>query len=132
MKLKFTQFFKLKPICQNPACKDSDQMIRHGKDRHGLQRWLCKQCNHTYVEMPDLQPLKSHQRKVPQKGLKSERGKGELYDEVKTKQTLSLTRTAVKGLDEMAEALNISRSELVERVGRKIIPLIIESNNKSN
>jgi hypothetical protein len=32
--------------------------------------------------------------------------------------TLSLTPTAVDGLDELAKLLNVSRSELVERIGR--------------
>ncbi|MBE9233758.1 ribbon-helix-helix protein, CopG family [Cuspidothrix issatschenkoi LEGE 03284] len=50
-----------------------------------------------------------------------------MYDEVKAKQTLSLTPTAVKGLDKLAESLGISRSEVVEQIGRGIIPLAISS-----
>ncbi|MBD2255194.1 hypothetical protein H6G14_28655 [Nostoc parmelioides FACHB-3921] len=68
-------------------------------------------------------PQKPWQRKKAQKGLKSKRGQPEIYDELKTKQTLTLTPTAVKGLDKIAELLGISRSELVERIGRGIIPL---------
>ncbi len=69
---------------------------------------------------PSIEPW---QRKKPQKGIKSQRGQGEMYGEVKRAQTLSLTRTAVLGLDELARSRGISRSELVEQVGRGIIPL---------
>ncbi len=46
-----------------------------------------------------------------------------MYDEVKRLQTLSLTPSAVLGLDELARARGIIRSELVEQIGRGIIPL---------
>lgn len=115
-----------KITCPNRYCnyhnQESNQIIRHGKDRHGNQRWLCKHCQRTFISMPST-PLKSWQRKKAQKGLKSQRGQPEIYDELKTKQTLTLTPTSVKGLDKIAELLGISRSELVERIGRGIIPL---------
>lgn len=118
----------LKITCLNPYCnyhnQESSQIIRYGKDRHGRQRWLCKHCNRTFIFVPPA-PLQPWQRKKARKGLKSERGQPESYDEVKTKQTLSLTPTAVQGLDKIAESLDISRSELVERIGRGIIPLVV-------
>jgi len=114
----------MKLTCKNPNCEyfgKADQLIRYGKERHGLQRCRCKSCLQTLTEPPPPPPLKEHHRKVPRKGLKSLKGQGELYDEPKARWGLSLTPTAVKGLDELAEEFNISRSELVERIGRKII-----------
>ena len=70
-----------------------------------------------------LTPIEPWQRKKPQKGIKSQRGKGEMYDEVKRAQTFSITPTAVSGLKELAQARDISSSELIERIGRGIIPL---------
>lgn len=40
-------------------------------------------------------------------------------NEYKEKVSLALTSTAVQQLDEMAAAFGISRSELIERIGRK-------------
>lgn len=45
------------------------------------------------------------------------------HGETKNNVMIVLTPTGVKGLDEQAKALGISRSELVERIGRKQIPL---------
>jgi len=113
-----------KLTCNNPNCEyfgKADQLIRYGKDRHRLQRWHCKSCLQTLTEPLPSPSLKKHHRKEAQKGLKSLKGQGELYDETKAKWGLSLTPTAVRGLDELAEEFNVSRSELVERIGRKII-----------
>ena len=57
------------------------------------------------------------------KGKKTSKGYPELYDEVKKRVNLSLTPTAIAGLDELAQELGLSRSELVEQVGRGLIPL---------
>ncbi len=57
------------------------------------------------------------------KGKKTSKGYPELYDEVKKRVNLSLTPTAIAGLDELAKELDLSRSELVEQIGRGIIPL---------
>ena len=116
-----------KPTCSNSQCsyyRQQGRIVRNGKDRHGQQRWLCKHCGATFTYTPSPPPsIEPWQRKKPQKGIKSQRGQGEMYDEVKRPQTLSLTRTAVFGLDELARERGISRSELVEQVGRGIIPL---------
>jgi hypothetical protein len=43
-----------------------------------------------------------------------------IWDEVKKRLNLALTPTAITGLDELASAEGMSRSEFVERIGRKI------------
>jgi len=57
------------------------------------------------------------------KGKKTSKGYPELYDEVKKRVNLSLTPTAIAGLDRLSQELNLSRSELVEQIGRGLIPL---------
>ena len=41
----------------------------------------------------------------------------------KRSRDIALTDDAVKGLDELAKARGLSRAELVERIGRRIIAL---------
>lgn len=117
-----------KLTCSNSQCSYYGQIgriVRNGKDRHGQQRWLCKHCGATfaYTPPPPPPPIEPWQRKKPQKGIKSQRGQGEMYDEVKRSQTFSITPTAVSGLKELAQARGISTSELIERIGRGIISL---------
>ena len=57
------------------------------------------------------------------KGQKKSKGVPELYDEVKKRVNLSLTPSAIAGLDKLSQELNLSRSELVEQIGRGSIPL---------
>jgi len=57
------------------------------------------------------------------KGNKRTRGIPELHDELKKRVNFSLTPTAVEGLDLLAADRGLSRSELIEQVGRRIIPL---------
>ena len=57
------------------------------------------------------------------KGQKKSKGVPELHDEVKKRVNLSLTPTAIAGLDKLSQEINLSRSELVERIGRGLIPL---------
>ena len=57
------------------------------------------------------------------KGQKKSKGVPELHDEVKKRVNLSLTPTAIAGLDKLAEEFDLSRSELVEQIGRGSIPL---------
>jgi hypothetical protein len=45
------------------------------------------------------------------------------YGESKSGANFALTPTSLKGLTKMAKERNISRSELVERIGRGIIPV---------
>jgi hypothetical protein len=52
------------------------------------------------------------------KGKKSMRGEPEMYDEIKEIVSHSLTPTARKGLEILSKGLGISRSEVVEQVGR--------------
>ncbi len=57
------------------------------------------------------------------KGVRSTKGQGELYDKPKKVVALSLTLDGVDGLDQMALQMGLSRSELVEQIGRRVIPV---------
>lgn len=61
------------------------------------------------------------------KGQKGQKDVPELYEEVKKRVNLALTPTGINGLDEIASNLDISRSELVERIGRRLIRLDVNS-----
>jgi len=58
------------------------------------------------------------------KGQKGFRGQPDMYDEVKGRCNMTLTPTAVKGLDALAQSMNLSRSELVEQFGRGLLPIL--------
>jgi metal-responsive CopG/Arc/MetJ family transcriptional regulator len=45
------------------------------------------------------------------------------YGEIKKDAHFSLTPTSIEGLDKMARQRKISRSELVEKIGRSLIPI---------
>jgi len=47
-----------------------------------------------------------------------------LYGEKKEIFTISLTPTGRDGIDAIADSLNISRSELVEQIGRGLIKIV--------
>ncbi|MEH2458805.1 hypothetical protein [Nostoc sp.] len=64
------------------------------------------------------------EKKISRKGLKSLRGQPEAYDELKKIVSISLTPTAIKGLDDLSRAYMISISELIERIGRQMIQLL--------
>lgn len=68
-------------------------------------------------------PRREHEKKPSRKGVKSMRGQPEVYDELKKIVSMSLTPTALAGLDESSVRLNISRSELVERIGRGLLTI---------
>ena len=125
----------MKLSCPNKHCSDYDKvdggnLTKYGKDRRGFQRYLCKSCSRTFAlpEPPKYQPW---QRKTPNKGIKSTRGRPELYDEVKGKTTFSLTPTAMKALAQAAEERNTNRSELVEQFARSLIPGLGTSKSKN-
>jgi hypothetical protein len=61
------------------------------------------------------------------KGQKGQKDVPELYDEVKKRVNLALTPTGINGLDAIASSLDISRSELVEQIGRKRILLDVDA-----
>jgi hypothetical protein len=61
------------------------------------------------------------------KGQKGQKDVPELYDEVKKRVNLALTPTGINGLDAIASSLDISRSELVEQIGRKRILLDVNA-----
>lgn len=50
-------------------------------------------------------------------------GRPPRYGKTKTRVNLTLTEECITGLDKLAVALGLSRSELVERIGRGLIPL---------
>ena len=55
---------------------------------------------------------------MPRQGQKSLRGQPELYNEVKVPTSLALTPTGQKLLGALAQAWQLSRSELIERIAR--------------
>jgi len=60
-----------------------------------------------------------------QKGLKSQRGVGEIYDELKSEQVIILlTPTGKKGFDALAKSFGLSRSEFAERLARGLIEVV--------
>ncbi|BBD63588.1 CopG domain protein DNA-binding domain protein (plasmid) [Nostoc sp. HK-01] len=67
---------------------------------------------------------KEHQRKPIRKGIKSTRGQPEHYSEIKKCVSIGITPTALTGLDELSQQLDISRSEMIERIGRGLIKLV--------
>lgn len=117
----------MKPLCPNESCSNYNQansqsVVRNGKDTRGKQRYLCNICDRTFTAKTQLKN-KAHHHKKGQKGIKSMRGRPEMYSEVKAKVSFTLTPTAVKGLDDLSSSLNLSRSEFIERIGRAIIPV---------
>jgi hypothetical protein len=69
---------------------------------------------------------------MPRKGHKSRAGVGDLYDEPKEKLNLTVTPSAKDGLEEKAKLLGISKSELIERVGRGELKIDCDPEKKSN
>jgi hypothetical protein len=64
-----------------------------------------------------------HEKKTIQKGRKSMRGQPEIYEECKKNASFSITPTAIEGLKQLSSKLNISRSELIERIGRGVFTI---------
>lgn len=63
-----------------------------------------------------------NQRKKVQKGLKSLRGQGEYYDIPKDiRASYALTRVGRDGINDLSKRLDISASELIERLGRSTL-----------
>ncbi|MBD2365399.1 hypothetical protein H6G36_30370 [Anabaena minutissima FACHB-250] len=67
---------------------------------------------------------KEHQKKPIRKGIKSRRGQPEHYSETKNGVCIGITKTALAGLDELSQERAISRSEMIERIGRGLIKLV--------
>jgi hypothetical protein len=84
--------------------------------------------NINHPNYPKLKTKKSsrkeHQRKPIRKGIKSRRGQPEHYSEIKKCVSIGITQTALFGLDELSQELAISRSEMIERIGRGLIKLV--------
>ena len=78
---------------------------------------------------------KQHEKKPVQKGRKSLRGQPEIYDEIKKIASFSITPTAINGLRKISSELNLSRSELIERIGRGVFAITeikTETENESD
>lgn len=69
-------------------------------------------------------PRKEREQTKGRKGQKSIRGvPNNSYGEIKKNITVSLTATAIAGLDRLSRQRNICRSELLEQIGRVLISL---------
>jgi hypothetical protein len=75
--------------------------------------------------MPRTKRIASNPKAL-RKGNKTARGQPAFYSEKKQRVNLTLTPTATKELEKSAQALNLSISEFVERIGRGIIPVLSE------
>lgn len=73
---------------------------------------------------PQSKSRKEHQKKPIIKGLKSTRGQPEHYDSLKKCVSVGITKNAVDGLDQLSHERGISRSELIERIGRGLIKIL--------
>ncbi len=113
------------PPCPNKSCDsygNPDDVIRNGlyrknkQDKQKTQRYLCKSCGRTFVPEP-LPERRSHRPEG--KGVKGNAA----YDEKKENRTIKLTSEAYAGLDHLALQRGLSRSELLERIGRGLIRL---------
>lgn len=65
------------------------------------------------------------------KGQKNQRGRPEKWEQLKRRYTMTLTPTGAGGLDALAATLGLNRSELVEGIGRGIIPIYPDTLNSS-
>jgi len=64
--------------------------------------------------------------KQKKRARQSQKGVGDYWDEMKHRYNVALTPTSVANLDAIAQQLEISRSELVEQIGRGIIGLKLD------
>ncbi len=113
------------PPCPNLECDSygkPDDVVRNGsyrkknQNKQKTQRYLCKSCNKTFV--PEAPPERRSHRPEG----KGEKGKA-AYDEKKENRTFTLTNEAYAGLEQLALRRGLSRSELLERIGRGLIRL---------
>jgi len=65
------------------------------------------------------------------KGEKRVKGVGALHNEPKKRYSITLTPTCVANLDAIAKKRGISRSELVEQIGRGLIPLADQTTSQN-
>lgn len=114
--------------CPNPHCPDyqtaSGRVVKNGRDALNRQRYQCQTCHRTFTDLTSAPSGRSpHQYKQSIPGHKSQRGQGDYYDEPKNRVNLSLTPTATAAWDTMAKHYSLSRSEIVERLGRNLLTL---------
>lgn len=65
----------------------------------------------------------AREKKRACKGVKSLRGQPEAYSELKKIVSVSVTPTGLTGLDRLSRERSISRSELIEQIGRQILKI---------
>ncbi|WP_190571063.1 hypothetical protein [Nostoc parmelioides] len=76
---------------------------------------------------------KLNEKKPIRKGVKSMRNQPEIYDELKKIVSFSITPTANSGLAKISEKLCISKSELIERIGRNLLTISkVKTDNQSD
>ena len=68
-------------------------------------------------------PRQDYEKKPSCKGTKSKRGQPEIYDEIKKAVSFAITPAAQLGLTRLSQQLKISRSELIERIGRGLLTI---------
>jgi hypothetical protein len=71
----------------------------------------------------ERRPRQEHEKKPIRQGVKSMRGQPEIYDEVKKIASFCITPTAQLGLAQLSRQLNISRSEVIEQIGRGLLTI---------
>jgi hypothetical protein len=76
-------------------------------------------------------PRQDYEKKPSCKGTKSMRGQPEMYDELKKAVSFAITPAAQLGLTRLSQQLKISRSELIEQIGRGLLT-IAELKTESN
>lgn len=59
------------------------------------------------------------------KGIKTAKGQPVFYGEKKKRVNFTLTPTALEELEKFSQALNLSVSEFIERIGRGIVPVLV-------
>jgi hypothetical protein len=68
-------------------------------------------------------PRQEYEKKPIRPGVKSMRGQPEIYDELKEIVSFCITPTSQLGLAQLSQQLNISRSELIEQIGRGLLTI---------
>jgi transposase-like protein len=105
---------------------ENTSVIRSGRDKKGKQRFKCNFCGKTFIKQAKVElatKQKALGKKQAQKGLKSTRGRPELYDQAKQQASIMVTPDGLAGLDQQAQAIGLSRSEFCERIGRGMLKL---------
>jgi hypothetical protein len=77
-----------------------------------------------YVILVQCQQSKGLTSKAYEEKMRKKRQPLSEYNELKTRITVSITPTAVNGIDAIADSLQVSRSELMEQIGRGLLKVV--------